>query len=109
VPCRAHHVRAENPTFLECAFDVRVDGTVLQAKTKSPLRSRVLLRLNSTHPADDVRGSSEPRSRDVLIQESSPGDRGEFSFHFEWSTFAISTQILMITSIICSTQPGGIR
>ena len=79
-------MRAENPTFLECAFDVRVDGTVLQAKTKSPLRSRVLLRLNSTHPADDVRGPSEPRSRDVLIQESSPGDGGEFSFHFEWST-----------------------
>jgi hypothetical protein len=73
VPGRAHYVRAEDPSFVQGTFDLRVGRTIWHPQGQGPFRSRVLLRLHGTKPRDDIHRLATLRLRDALIVESTPG------------------------------------
>ena len=70
VPGGTHHVRAEDLPFVERTLNLVVRGTLGHPQAQSPPRGRILLRLDSTKPLDDIRRLAVFRICDALVVES---------------------------------------
>ena len=69
MPGRAQHVRPQDAAFRERRLDLAIRQTGC-AQAESPLRRRVVLRLDGAQPGDDVGRILEIRSRELLTVQT---------------------------------------